>query len=148
MIYWAILYAQRKRLSNIFFLKKRVGEHIGRDLGPYRILPDPWYPSSALMDCPLQFKPQVLITLKSHLIHTSFPFPADENYHVLRVMRGVGFAPDIAFSLIAKSSILVSSDQSTFSHMFGESPTCLLVNTKRVCLFLSLSNGFYLVTLP
>ena len=27
--------------------------------------------------------------------------------------------------------------------MFGESPTCLLVNTKHVCLFLSLSNGFF-----
>ena len=26
---------------------------------PYRILPDPWYPLSALMDCQLQFKPKV-----------------------------------------------------------------------------------------
>jgi hypothetical protein len=27
--------------------------------------------------------------------------------------------------------------------MFGEPPTCLLANTKRVCLFFSLSNGFF-----
>ena len=34
-----------------------------------------------------------------------------------------------------KSNILVSSNQSTFFHMLGESPTCLLSNTKRICLF-------------
>ncbi|MEQ2304608.1 hypothetical protein AMECASPLE_028911 [Ameca splendens] len=38
---------------------------------------------------------------------------------VLGVMRCVGFAPDIAFSLMLKNSVLVSSHQSTFLHIFG-----------------------------
>ena len=56
---------------------------------------------------------------------------------VLRVMRGVGFVPDVEFSLMAKKLHLVSSDQSTLFHTFEESPTCLLASTKHVCLFLS-----------
>ena len=47
-----------------------------------------------------------------------------------------------------KSLILVSSDQSTFLHTFGELPTCLLANSKRAFLLLTLSNGFFLATLP
>ena len=34
-------------------------------------------------------------------------------------------------------------DQSTLFHMFGDSPTCLLANTKHVYLFFSLSNCFF-----
>ena len=45
---------------------------------------------------------------------------------------------------LSKCSNLVSSYQSTFFHMFVESPTCLLGNTKSVCFFFSLiSNGFF-----
>ena len=59
---------------------------------------------------------------------------------VLGVMRGVGFVPDIVFSLMAKNVSLIWPD--TFFHAFGESHTCLLENIKCVCLFFSLSNGF------
>ena len=58
-------------------------------------------------------------------------------------MRSVGFAPDIAFSLIAKSYILVSSDQSTLFHMFGESPTLFLANTKYFLIFFIKEMFFY-----
>jgi hypothetical protein len=38
--------------------------------------------------------------IPSNLTH--FPVLADKKHGVLRVMRGVGFVPDIAFSLMAK----------------------------------------------
>jgi len=41
---------------------------------------------------------------------------------VLGLTRRVGFVPDVAFSFKAKISVLVSSDQRTFFHMFGEFP--------------------------
>ena len=80
---------------------------------------------------------------------TSFPVPADKKHpHSIMLpppcftgMVVSGWWEDLGLRQTKctpwwpKGSILVSFDQSTFFHMFGESPTCLLANTKRVSLF-------------
>jgi hypothetical protein len=83
-------------------------------------------------------------------ILTSFPVPAEEKHPhsmmlpppcftgggILGVMRGVGFVTDSVFLDGKKLNFdQVSSDQSTFFHMFGEFPTCPLANTKRLLIF-------------
>jgi hypothetical protein len=58
---------------------------------------------------------------------------------ILGVIRGVGFAPDIAFSLMAKKlHFSLISPEYLLPDVWGVS-----YNTKRVCLLFSLSNGFF-----
>ena len=72
----------------------------------------------------------------------------DSEDGVFRVMSCIAFTPNISFCIVAKSLILVSSDQSSFFHMFGVSPRWLVANIKQDFLWISLRNVFLLATLP
>lgn len=86
------------------------------------------------------------------LNETGFPKEFPHIYHhrsfcwlwpVSQSLRGWGSRGD------ESCLILVSSYQNTLFHMFGESRTCLFVNSKCVYfIFFSLNNGFFLASLP
>ena len=62
---------------------------------------------------------------------------------ILGVMRGLGFATDIVFSLLAKKQhFSLIWPEHLLPYVWGVS-TCILVNTKCVCLFFSLRNCFF-----